>query len=75
MASCGYMPNLPKVTYLEFLNKDWAMKIQIECIRITADLPFQPWSDTRTINEEENEEEEEIKRNEHAHHSGIQQKE
>ena len=52
-ASCCYMRHLPKATYLEFLNKDWAMKIQIECIRITADLPFQPWSDLRSIKEEE----------------------
>ena len=48
------MANLPKVTYLEFLNKDWAMKMQTECIRITSDLPYQPWSDNRQI-EEENE--------------------
>lgn len=31
------------------------MKIQIECIRITSDLSYQPWLDNRQI-EEENEE-------------------
>ena len=47
------MANLPKVTYLEFLDIDWSIKMQIECIRITADLPFQPWSDLRPMEEEE----------------------